>query len=116
MYMTTVEFILISITTGAVSGLGYYFINNQYVLDLPKREETGIYLGFIAHMLIGALAALAAVTVIIPDVESYKATIGVSILAAMSGESFLLRNALQTERRKNQNLNELDKKLEEEIK
>jgi len=114
--MTTIEFILTAIITGAASGLGYHFINNQYILDLPKKEESGIYLGFIAHMIIGALAALAAVTVIIPDVESHKATIGVSILAAMSGESFLLRNALQTERRKNKNLDELDHILEEEIK
>lgn len=113
--MIIVEAILIPTVIGAITGLASHLMTNEYIAERPQKEETGFYFGFIAHMLIGALASLAAVNVIIPDVDNFRTIVGISILAAMSGEALLLRNALQNEREKRVTLKNVTQMKNEEI-
>lgn len=113
--MAILESVVIPVIVGGVTGLASHLMSNQYVAEFPKKEETGFYFGFLAHMLVGALAALSAVNVIIPGTFTWQQSLGISILAAMSGESFLLRNALHNERSKKETIRSLNNLKNEEL-
>jgi hypothetical protein len=113
--MALLEAVVIPVIVGSVTGLASHLISNEYVAEYPKKEETGFFFGFLAHMLVGLLAALSAVNIIIPDVNQWEQSIGISILAAMSGESFLLRHALHNERSKKDTIKTLNNLKNEEL-
>lgn len=113
--MALLEAVVIPVVVGGLTGLASHLISNEYVADYPKKEESGFYFGFLAHILVGLLAALSAVNVIVPNVTQWEQSIGISILAAMSGESFLLRNALQNERSKKDTIRTLNNLKNEEL-
>ncbi|MGM0877457.1 MAG: DUF4257 domain-containing protein [Bacillota bacterium] len=81
--MLLLKTILIAGLIGGSTGVISHLLRNGKVLIFPKRKvrPKGIHLGFIADFLIGAAAAIFAVTYLVPDPEEMRTLIGVSILA-----------------------------------
>jgi len=107
--------VLVAFVCGGVAGFGLHLATHKKSMDVPKRTKTGWYLGFIADMVIGGIAAVLAVTFIVPEAETWRTIVGVSFLAGVSGESVLLRRSLDNEKIKNEKLKELDERLFKDI-
>ncbi len=103
--------VLLAIFTGGLSGFVSHLITNKKSLDYPKKMKTKWYLGFIADILIGAAAAVFAVTFLLPEADTLRTVIGVSVLAGVSGESVLMRRTLANEQNKLENLKEIDDRI-----
>ncbi|ELK45596.1 DUF4257 domain-containing protein [Halobacillus sp. ACCC02827] len=98
---------------GGLTGVIAHLMRNGKVLVYPKKRARprGIYLGFLADFLIGAAAAVFAVTYLIPEPDVLRSLIGVSILAGMTAENVLLRRELNTERAKVEGLDRINQRL-----
>ncbi|WP_066415235.1 DUF4257 domain-containing protein [Sutcliffiella cohnii] len=107
--------VLVSFLCGGVAGFGFHLITHKKHMDFPKKTVTGWYLGYLADVFIGGVAAIIAVTFLVPEAESWRTVVGVSFLAGVSGESILLRRSLDNERLKNQHLEDIDKRLKGDI-
>jgi hypothetical protein len=107
------ENLLLAMLVGGVTGVISHLIRNEKVLVFPKRRirPKGIYLGFLADFLMGALAAVFAVTYLVPNPEELRQLIGVSILAGMGAENVLLYRELNTERVKVEELSKINDRL-----
>lgn len=109
------ETFLLPIIVGGSAGFISHLVTNNKSILFPRKEKTKWYWGFLADIAIGSAAAVFAVTYLVPDLESIRNIVGVSILAGMSGESVLLRRTLANEQVKNQNINDINKRLKGEI-
>lgn len=79
---------------GGGAGIVSHLITHKKSLEFPQRYKKKWYLGFVADIIIGGSAAVFAVNYIITDNESLRSIVGISILAGIGGESFLLRQIL----------------------
>ncbi|GLO68359.1 MULTISPECIES: DUF4257 domain-containing protein [Oceanobacillus] len=105
--------IWISAAVGGITGIISHLIRNGRILVFPKlrKRPRGIYLGFIADILIGAVAAIFATTYLVPNPEDLKAVIGISILAGMSAESILLTKEMKQSEEKGKALTRINERL-----
>lgn len=90
-----------------------HLMRNGKVLVFPRRRRRpkGIYLGFLADFLIGAAAAVFAVTYLIPEPDMLRTLIGISILAGMTAENVLLKRELNVEKAKVEGLDRISQRL-----
>ncbi|MDC3424246.1 DUF4257 domain-containing protein [Aquibacillus sp. 3ASR75-11] len=107
--------LLIAGLIGGFTGVIAHLIRSEKVLVFPKKRlrPKGIQLGFIADFLIGAAAAIFAVTYLVPEAGQVRTLVGVSILAGMSAEHVLLQRELNTQSAKSE---ALDSVLARELK
>nr|WP_202409622.1 MULTISPECIES: DUF4257 domain-containing protein [Halobacillus] len=98
---------------GGITGVVAHLMRNGKVLVFPRRRRRpkGIYLGFLADFLIGAAAAVFAVTYLIPEPDMLRTLIGISILAGMTAENVLLKRELNVEKAKVEGLDRISQRL-----
>ncbi len=78
---------LTAILVGGITGFVSHLINNQGKLLLPRRLKTFFHFGFLTDIFTGSLAAL--LGLVLFDVTLIKEIIKVSIVTAISGQTFL---------------------------
>ncbi|MCA1022462.1 DUF4257 domain-containing protein [Halobacillus litoralis] len=105
--------LLIAGCIGGITGVVAHLMRNGKVLVFPRRRRRpkGIYLGFLADFLIGAAAAVFAVTYLIPEPDMLRTLIGISILAGMTAENVLLKRELNVEKAKVEGLDRISQRL-----
>nr|WP_277988085.1 DUF4257 domain-containing protein [Halobacillus kuroshimensis] len=98
---------------GGMTGVVAHLMRNGKVLVFPRRRRRpkGIYLGFLADFLIGAAAAVFAVTYLVPEPGMLRTLIGISILAGMTAENVLLKRELNVEKAKVEGLDRINQRL-----
>lgn len=111
--MLILKTVIIASLIGGCTGVISHLIRNKKVLILPTKrvKPKGYHLGFIADFLIGATAAVFAVTYFGTSPEDFKNLIGISILAGLSAENILLQNELNTEKAKREGLSNIQDRL-----
>ncbi len=110
--------LLLSVFLGGLIGFIVSLMNSRRELDKPYKVDGKIYFGFIYDVFVGAIAALLAITILVPgalDLE-YPSIIGISTIAGLSGESILLSQQLHASEEKRKMLEAAEEKLIAEIK
>ncbi|WP_010096062.1 DUF4257 domain-containing protein [Ornithinibacillus scapharcae] len=110
--------LFLSVFLGGLIGFLVSLMNSRRELDKPYKVDGKNYFGFIYDVFVGAIAALLAITILVPgalDLE-YPSIIGISIIAGLSGESILLSQQLHASEEKRKMLEEAEEKLIAEIK
>ncbi|PGA28261.1 MULTISPECIES: DUF4257 domain-containing protein [Bacillus cereus group] len=102
---------LTAVLVGGITGFVSHLINNQGKLLLPRRLKTFFHFGFLTDIFTGSLAAL--LGLVLFDVTAIKEIIKVSIVTAISGQTFLLHQALGSEQAKNTQIGKADEKIQE---
>lgn len=102
---------LIAVLIGGITGFVSHLINNQGKLLLPRRLKTFFHLGFFTDILAGSLLAL--LGLVLFDATTIKEIIKVAIVTAISGQTFLLHQALGGEQAKNMQISKADEKIQE---
>jgi hypothetical protein len=111
--MSIFDVVVLSGIVGGITGLIAHLIRNEKIILFPKirKRPRGIYLGFLADILIGAAAAIFATTYLVPSPEEIKSIVGISILAGMSAETVLVHRELNTANHKGQALDRINDRL-----
>ncbi|MGG2134600.1 DUF4257 domain-containing protein [Bacillus sp. S2(2024)] len=102
--------ITVAVVAGMISGLASHYITNKKFL-LPRKSKLAFHPGFLGEMFVGSIASLVGVAMFNP--ETIMDILKVSILAGVSGQTFLLHNRLTTEQEKNPEIQSISKKLNE---
>ncbi|MEI4832237.1 MULTISPECIES: DUF4257 domain-containing protein [Bacillus] len=102
---------LTALLVGGITGFVAHLINHQGKLLLPRRLKTFFHLGFFADIITGSLAAL--LGLVLFDATTMKEIIKVAIVTAISGQTFLLHQALGGEQAKNMQMNKANEKIQE---
>ncbi|MEW4286057.1 DUF4257 domain-containing protein [Priestia koreensis] len=110
MFQTILSAFLIGGSTGIIT----HIMRNNKTILLPrfKKRPKGVFLGFLGDFLAGGAAAVFAVTYLIPETDTLRTLIGISILAGLSAENVLLTRQLSVAQHRN---NRTDQLLENDI-
>ncbi|MFE7064481.1 DUF4257 domain-containing protein [Sutcliffiella sp. NPDC057660] len=97
---------------GGVTGLIAHLIRHEKSLIYPKKikRPKSLHLGFLADVLIGALAAIFTTHYLFNPSDN-RELLGIAIMAGMAAENVLLYKELNTERAKADELNKLNDRL-----
>lgn len=98
--------IVTAVITGMFAGIASHYIANNKIL-LPRKTTLAFHPGFLGEMFVGSLASVVGVAMFGP--ETMIDVIKVSILAGISGQTFLLHNLLVTEKEKASELKDISK-------
>lgn len=98
--------IITAVITGMFSGIASHYITNNKIL-LPRKTRLAFHPGFLGEMFVGSLASVVGVAML--GAETMLDVIKVSILAGISGQTFLLHNLLFTEKEKASELKDISK-------
>ncbi|WP_214482940.1 DUF4257 domain-containing protein [Bacillus sp. SM2101] len=106
--MSLLVLLLGSITIGGITGFVSHLIRNRNKVIKPRKLKYSNDLGFWADVIYGSMAAVFAVTYLLPEPQDGKTLIAYSILAGMSAQSVLLHRKIDTEQTKSKHLQKFE--------
>ncbi|CAM4410196.1 hypothetical protein BAMA_24710 [Bacillus manliponensis] len=108
--------ILTSVIVGMISGFVSHYMTNKKIV-MPRKTKLYFHPGFLGEMFVGSLAAIVGVAILGP--QETLDVIKVSILAGISGQTFLLQERINAEEQKvvqQQRIDEIVKYIEDKDK